>query len=51
MDRDRVSLAVELPGGAQLLSTSPQATSRRGRWQLFDFSLRADTTIVVSFKA
>ena len=51
MDRDLVSLAVELPEGAELLNTTPSFNSSKGRWYLFDFPLRADTTVVVSFKA
>ena len=51
MDRDLVSLAVELPDGAELLDTTPKFNSSRGSWYLFDFPLRADTTVVVVFKA
>ena len=51
MDRDLVSLAVELPDGAKILNTTPSYNSSIGNWYLFDFPLRADTTVVVSFKA
>lgn len=50
MDRDRVSIAVELPDDAELLGTSPEYNSIRGRWLLFDFTLLKDTTVAVSFR-
>ena len=50
MDDDKVSLAVELARGAELLETSPNYSSSQGRWLLFDFPLRSDTTVVVSFR-
>ena len=49
MDSDKVSLAVELPPGSELLATSPNVNSIHGKWLLFDFTLEADTTVVVSF--
>ena len=49
MDSDKVSLAVELPPGSELLATSPNVNSIQGKWLLFDFTLEADTTVVVSF--
>ena len=50
VDRDRVSLTVQLPPNAELLSTSPQYTSRRGQSLSFFFTLESDTVVVVSFR-
>ena len=50
MDRDRASVAVQIPGGAELLGTTPKFNSRRGQTLLFDFTVEADTLVVVSFK-
>ena len=50
MDRDRVSIVVELPPNAELLSTSPEYNSIRGQRLLFDFTLSRDTTVAVSFR-
>ena len=49
MDRDRVTIEVELPAEARLLQTSPEFNSRKGRWIIFNFQLVADTTVAVSF--
>ena len=49
MDLDRVSVAVELPPGAELLQTPPKSHSSRGRSLLFNFTLESDTQVVVSF--
>ncbi len=50
VDNDRVSLTVQLAPGIELVSTSPESTSRRGQSLIFDFTLESDTTIVVSFR-
>ena len=50
MDEDRVTVAVELPSGAELLTASPAPTAREGRWVVMDFSLDSDTEVVVAFK-
>ncbi len=50
MDRDRVSIAVELPANVERVQTSPEYNSIRGRWYLFDFTLERDTTVIVSFR-
>jgi hypothetical protein len=51
MDRDRVSVAVELPNGTELLATSPAPNTRNGRWVTFDFPLDSDKQVVITFKA
>ena len=50
MDRDRVSLTVQLAPNMQLVSTSPEYTSIRGQSLIFDFVLQSDTIVVVSFR-
>jgi hypothetical protein len=50
MDRDRVSVAVELPLGTELLATSPAPKTRNGRWVTFDFPLDSDKQVVITFK-
>jgi hypothetical protein len=49
MDRDWVSVAVELPTGAELLGASPKAAARNGRWVSFDFPLTSDQVVAVTF--
>ena len=50
VDRDRVSLSVELSPNAELLGTSPQFSSIRGQQLFFDFTLTSNTVVVVSFR-
>ena len=50
MDRDQVRLAVELPPGSRLVESSPDFSGRRGQWLLYDFILKSDTTVAVSFR-
>ena len=50
MDQDLVSLEVGLPPDSELLSTSPGFNSRRGPWLVFNFTLKTDTEVVVSFR-
>jgi hypothetical protein len=50
MDRDQVSVAVELPPGTELLATSPAPKTRNGQWVTFNFPLDSDKEVVVSFK-
>ena len=50
IDKDRVTIAVDLPAGAELLATSPSLRARRGQMLLFEFPLQKDTVVIVSFK-
>ena len=50
IDEDRVSLAVRLPTDAELLETSPEYNSSEGSTLLFDFTLRSNTLVTVSFR-
>ena len=50
MDQDLVSLEVRLPPDSELVSTSPGFNSRRGPWLVFNFTLKTDTEVVVSFR-
>ena len=50
MDRDKVNVSVELPPDAELLATTPEYSSTRGRWLIFDFNLEADTIVALSFR-
>ena len=50
MDRDVVTVAVDLPPGSELLSTSLIPRARRGQMLLFEFNLLEDTSLTVSFK-
>ena len=49
MNDDRVSLTVDLPPDAELVTTSPAFNSKRRQRIFFDFTLESDTTVVVSF--
>jgi exonuclease VII small subunit len=51
MDQDRVSVAVELPPGTELLAISPTPKTRNGQWVTFEFPLDSDKQVVVTFKA
>jgi hypothetical protein len=51
MDRDQVSVSVELPRGAELLDASPTPTSRNGRSVAFNFPLDSDKEVSVVFRA
>lgn len=46
MDDDRVTVAVELPSGTELLTVSPAPTARESRWVVMDFPLDSDTEVV-----
>ena len=46
MDDDRVTVAVELPSGTELLTASPAPTARESRWVVMDFPLDSDTEVV-----
>ena len=50
IDRDHITVVVDLPPEAELTSTSLSLTARRGQMLLFDFTLQEDTLIAVSFR-
>jgi hypothetical protein len=51
MDRDQVSVSVELPPGAELVDASPTPTSRNGRSVAFNFPLDSDKEVSLVFRA
>jgi hypothetical protein len=51
MDRDQVSVSVELPPGAELVDASPTPTSRNGRSLVFNFALDSDKEVSLVFRA
>jgi hypothetical protein len=51
MDRDQVSVSVELPPGAELLDASPTPTSRNRRSVVFNFLLDSDKEVSLVFRA
>lgn len=51
MEQDRISVAVELPLGTEVLKTSPESAGRSGGWVTFDFDLDSDKEVVVAFRA
>jgi hypothetical protein len=51
MDRDQVSVSVELPPGADLVDASPKPTRRTGRWVAFNFTLDSDKEVSLVFRA
>jgi hypothetical protein len=50
MNRDRVSVTVELPPSTKLLEASPPPTRRDGQWVVFDFPLDSDKEVVLTFR-
>jgi hypothetical protein len=50
MDRDQVSVTVELPPSTKLLEASPPPTRRDGQWVGFDFPLDSDKEVVLTFR-
>ena len=50
MDRDMVSVSVQIPAGTEVTNVSPAPTRRNGRWLGFDFPLEQDTRVVVSYR-
>jgi hypothetical protein len=51
MDRDQVSVSVELPPGAEMVDASPTPTSRNGRSVAFNFPLNSDKELSLVFRA
>jgi hypothetical protein len=51
MDRDQVSVSVELPPGAELLDASPTPTSRNKRSVVFNSPLDSDKEMSLVFRA
>jgi hypothetical protein len=50
IDKDQITVAIDLPKESELLYTSTDPKARRGEMLLFEFPLVMDTVITVSFR-
>ena len=50
IDTDLVDVALELPPGSEVISSSPAPKAKNGNWLSYRFELESDTQVVVSFR-